>query len=67
MDQDGFLNIHKFRGFLNLLGVRMNKDELIHLFIAIDRNSDRRLAYDELLYWYATAKKDLKREATTVA
>jgi hypothetical protein len=66
-NRDGYLNVYEFKDFLNLLGVSLNKDELIHLFMAIDRDSDRRLTYDELLYWYATAKKDLKREGITVA
>lgn len=65
-DKDGYLNIFEFKLLLKMLGITMKKDELIHLFMAIDVDSDRRITYDELSYWYATARKDLRRDGIVV-
>lgn len=49
---DGALETFEFDGLLLTLGIELDNDELEAAFCSIDRNGDKKIAYDEFRTWW---------------
>lgn len=65
-DHDGYLNVREFRNFVRDMGVKLNDDELTNAFMAIDRDCDRKITFQDLSNWYANAKYDVKTDGVII-
>jgi len=65
-DRDGRLSVYEFRNFVRDMDVRLNDNELTNAFIAIDRNNDRYITFNDLAAWYAKAKYEVKTDGVIV-
>jgi hypothetical protein len=65
-DHDGCLNVREFRNFVRDMNVKLNDDELTNAFMAIDRDVDRKITFQDLSNWYANAKFDVKTDGMII-
>lgn len=65
-DRDGHLSITEFKAFVRDMNVRLSGDELTNAFIAIDRDNDRYITFQDLSNWYVDAKYNIKTDGCLV-
>lgn len=65
-DHDGYLNVREFRYFVKDMNVKLSDDELNNAFMAIDRDVDRKITFQDLSNWYANAKFDVKTDGVII-
>lgn len=53
-DSDGYLDANQFTNLLSYLGMEVDDRYALKAFNAIDRNGDRRIAFDEFNHWWTS-------------
>lgn len=57
VDKDGTLDVKELTAFLHDARVNMSRNEVAAVFLALDKDFDDRVSYQELLDWWKSAGK----------
>ena len=55
VDKDGSLDVKELTAFVQDARVDMSRNEVAAVFLALDKNFDDRISYQELLEWWKSA------------
>ena len=57
VNRDGALDVKELTAFLQDANVNMSRNEVAAVFLALDKNFDDRISYQEFLDWWKSAGK----------
>mmetsp|Transcript_5074 Transcript_5074/g.7850 ORF Transcript_5074/g.7850 Transcript_5074/m.7850 type:complete len:271 (+) Transcript_5074:474-1286(+) len=57
-NSDGSLDLAEFANFVKRSGVRMSQNEIAAAFLAIDKNHDEKITFEEFFYWWSGPNTD---------